>query len=88
MLLIRGVESVESSSSTKATKNSIDKGVAGRNMLAKNNGGYRVGFRLARDRLSQVDGVVLGRAIGRVRDEGEGADGPQSRNSGRSRKRA
>jgi hypothetical protein len=69
MLLIRGVESVERSSSTKATKNSIDKGVAGRNMLAKNNGGYRVEFRLARDRLSRVDGVVLERAIGLMRDE-------------------
>jgi hypothetical protein len=42
MLLMRGVDSVESSSSTNATKNSIDKGVAGRNMTAKNGGVYRV----------------------------------------------
>jgi hypothetical protein len=32
--VIMGVESVERSSSTKATKNIIDKGVAGRNMMA------------------------------------------------------
>jgi hypothetical protein len=69
MLLIRGVERVESSSSTKATKNSIDKGVAGRNMSAKNNGVYRVEIRLARDRLSRRGGVLLGTAVGRVRDE-------------------
>src|ERR1700722_2685462 len=31
-----GVESVERSRSTKATKNRIDSGVAGRNMMAKN----------------------------------------------------
>lgn len=31
-----GVESVERSRSTKATKNRIDNGVAGRNMMAKN----------------------------------------------------
>lgn len=31
-----GVERVESSSRTKATKNNMDKGVAGRSMMAKN----------------------------------------------------
>jgi hypothetical protein len=31
-----GVDSVESSSKQKATKNRIDKGVAGRSMMAKN----------------------------------------------------
>jgi hypothetical protein len=36
-----GVDSVESSRSTKAAKNRIDKGVAGRNMLAKNSEVYR-----------------------------------------------
>jgi hypothetical protein len=35
MLLIMGVDSVESSSSTKAAKNSIDRGVAGRSMMAE-----------------------------------------------------
>jgi hypothetical protein len=35
MLLIMGVDSVESSSRQKAAKNSIDKGVAGRSMMAK-----------------------------------------------------
>jgi hypothetical protein len=61
MLLIMGVDSVESSSSTKAAKNSIDRGVAGRNMLAKNSEVYAV-IRLARDRLSRLGrrGVVLG----------------------------
>jgi len=34
-----GVDSVESSSRTKAMKNSIDKGVAGRSMMAKNRSG-------------------------------------------------
>jgi len=40
MLLMRGVDSVESSRSTKAAKNSIDRGVAGRNILAKNSAVY------------------------------------------------
>lgn len=40
MLLMRGVDSVESSKSTKAAKNNIDRGVAGRSMLAKNSGVY------------------------------------------------
>jgi hypothetical protein len=53
MLLIMGVDSVESSSSTKAAKNSIDRGVAGRNMLAKNRDVYAM-IRLARDRLSRL----------------------------------
>jgi hypothetical protein len=35
-LLITGVESVDNSSSTKAAKNRIDRGVAGRSMMAKN----------------------------------------------------
>lgn len=38
MLLMTGVDSVESSSRQKATKNSIDKGVAGRSMMAKDSG--------------------------------------------------
>lgn len=38
MLLTIGVDSVESSSSTKAMKNSIDKGVAGRSMMATDAG--------------------------------------------------
>jgi hypothetical protein len=55
--LMTGVESVESSSRQKATKNSIDKGVAGRSMLAEN---VQVGYemRRARDGLSRL-GVVL-----------------------------
>jgi hypothetical protein len=36
MLGMMGVDSVESSSRQKATKNRIDKGVAGRSMMAKN----------------------------------------------------
>ena len=35
MLGMMGVDSVESSSRQKATKNNIDKGVAGRSMMAK-----------------------------------------------------
>jgi hypothetical protein len=64
MLLIRGVDSVESKSSTNATKNSMDKGVAGRNMLVKNAACYRVIFRLDRDRLSRLDGVGVGKDDG------------------------
>ena len=36
---MRGVDSVESSSSTNATKNKMDKGVAGRNMVGEGEGG-------------------------------------------------
>jgi hypothetical protein len=35
---MRGVDSVESNNSTNATKNKMDKGVAGRNMMAKKGG--------------------------------------------------
>jgi hypothetical protein len=57
MALITGVESVESSSRQKATKNSIDKGVAGLSMLAEN---VQVGYemRRARDGLWRL-GVVF-----------------------------
>jgi hypothetical protein len=48
-----GVESVDRSSRTKAMKNRIDKGVAGRNMMAKNNGS-RATIRLARNRSSRL----------------------------------
>jgi hypothetical protein len=60
MLLMMGVDSVESRSSTKAMKNSIDKGVAGRNMTAtKDKAVYHVNaIRCARDRLLRL-GVVI-----------------------------
>lgn len=51
-----GVDSVESSSRTKAAKKRMDKGVAGRNMVMASKGGVydRVGIRTASDRLSRL----------------------------------
>lgn len=47
-----GVEMVESSSKQKATKNNMDRGVAGRSMVGELRG--CAGVRRARDRLGDV----------------------------------
>jgi hypothetical protein len=62
MLLMMGVDSVESRSSTKAMKNSIDKGVAGRNMAATTDRTVYLlnAIRFARDRLLRLGvGIVV-----------------------------
>lgn len=59
MLRMMGAERVDSSSRTKAMKNSMDRGVAGRSMMAANSAGWLRGLRRARDRLSRLQMGVM-----------------------------
>lgn len=61
-----GVESVDSSRSTKATKNSIDKGVAGRSMIAIKGGESGAKGRLANRPSRLAGGVEVWQCAARV----------------------
>lgn len=67
MARMTGVDRVDRSSRTKATKNRIDKGVAGRSMMAKNNKGpgQRCGWpeNGVEDFVGVVGGCVRGDAM-------------------------